>query len=80
MAAPPNPNRKRSAPKRTFLSKSLSIHPEMYASALARAEALGMSFSQYAAQCLRRDLDNDGGFTVPVRTPKKPGGGAGDKW
>lgn len=81
----PKPEKKKTGQaaktRRVYLSKGLSIHPEIYQEAVERSEALGLSFSQYVAQCLRRDLQVGGDFTVAqVSKPEKPPRSASDKW
>ena len=76
-------SKKKLGPSRTFLSKGLSIHPEVYEKATARAESLHISFSQYVAQCLKNELangvDSDLRITAmpKVTKPKPP---SDDKW
>lgn len=41
---------------RTFVTQSISFHPELLARAKARAERLGLPFSTYVQKCLERDL------------------------
>jgi hypothetical protein len=59
---------------RTFISKGISIDPQFYDAAMARAESLGMKWSEYVTGCLKRDLAHGGDFVIPshqVISPKK---------
>jgi hypothetical protein len=67
--------------QRVYLSKGLSIHPKIYEEAVERSDALGLSFSQYVAQCLRRDLQAGGDFTVRKASKAEPRAPShSDKW
>lgn len=61
--------------ERTYLSKGLSIHPQLYEQILARANELGMKFSEYMSHVARQDLARGGAMTIPAK--RKDGG---DSW
>jgi hypothetical protein len=41
---------------RTFVTQSISFHPELLGRAKQRAERLGLPFSTYVQKCLEKDL------------------------
>jgi len=41
---------------RTFVTQSISFHPNLLARAKDRAERLGLPFSTYVQKCIERDL------------------------
>ena len=42
---------------RTFITQSISFHPDLLGRAKERASRLGLPFSTYVQKCLERDLD-----------------------
>lgn len=50
----------------------VSITPEMKEAAIARAESLGMSFSNYVQTLVRNDLINRGALVVTVGPAEYP--------
>ena len=41
---------------RTFVTQSISFHPDLLKRAKQRAERLGLPFSTYVQKCIERDL------------------------
>jgi hypothetical protein len=41
---------------RTFVTQSISFHPDLLGRAKQRAERLGLPFSTYVQKCLEKDL------------------------
>ena len=42
---------------RTFVTQSISFHPDLLGRAKSRAERLGLPFSTYVQKCIEKDLD-----------------------
>jgi hypothetical protein len=42
---------------RTFVTQSISFHPDLLARAKQRAERLGLPFSTYVQKCIEKDLE-----------------------
>jgi hypothetical protein len=57
--------------KELAIPKGLSITPSLYDEAKKKADALGLSFSQLITMILRKELSDDGSFTI---TPKDKDG------
>jgi predicted DNA binding CopG/RHH family protein len=50
--------------KELAIPKGLSITPSLYNEAKKKADALGLSFSQLITMILRKELSDDGNFTI----------------
>lgn len=46
--------------KRVFITKSISIDPELAKEAIERADELRMNFSEYVSRCLESDIARKG--------------------
>jgi hypothetical protein len=42
---------------RTFVTQSISFHPDLLGRAKQRAERLGLPFSTYVQKCIEKDLE-----------------------
>lgn len=58
---------------RIFKSKGLSLNPELWKRAEARATELGWSFSEYARRCIEDDLRRGGDVVVRPEKGNQPG-------
>lgn len=67
------PKKPRPKGGRQCMSKSVSFHPEVLASAKERARSLRMSFSEYVVRCLQQDMESGGNFIILPEDEKRKG-------
>lgn len=58
---------------RIYKSKGLSLDPELWQRAEARAAELGWSFSEYARRCIEDDIRRGGDIIVRAGKGNQPG-------
>lgn len=51
---------------------ALSIRPDEYAQAKARADSLGLNFSAYVNSLIRADMQRGGGLAIVLREEPPP--------
>tara|TARA_B110000483_G_C17668381_1_gene340815 strand:- start:83 stop:289 length:207 start_codon:yes stop_codon:yes gene_type:complete len=59
--------------KELAIPKGLSITPSLYNKAKDKADHLGLSFSQLITMVLRKELSDDGTFTITPKDKDKDG-------
>lgn len=66
---------------RTFVTQSISFHPDLLGRAKQRAERLGLPFSTYVQKCIEKDLESrdpivfnerDSSGLIAAEDPPKP--------
>ena len=66
----------KSSPRRDYTTASISFDAELLALAKARADSLGMTFSEYVCRCLDKETSDGGDFVIRPKNTK----GSDDKW
>lgn len=57
---------------RIYISAGVSIDPETYEKAKARAAKLRMGWSEYVRRCLELDMASDGAMVINPTPPPAP--------
>ena len=60
-----------------YRNVGLSMEPELFAAAKAHAKSIGLPFSTYVQQLIRRDIGQDNVLDPPQSPPQSGGSGSG---